>query len=216
MSASVINNRNYVGSDPNLSLVESLNKCSQFYQDNFENIGDCKIMSTGSEVYHEELKDTVDFIFTSPPYFDLELYGNDSGQSVIKFPKYEDWLKGYVEPTVKNCAEYLKKDKFMIINIKSNKKHDLFNDWKDIMSKYLTFVQIADIMTTNSGKAERDYKGKHFTGAKTDFGLKEKAMVFMKKGEVNETSTLCEICGANYQGMTYEQHEQRQFHQDRL
>ena len=66
---------------------------------------------------------------------------------------------------------------------------------------------------------------KHFTGAKTDFGLKEKAMVFMKKGEVNEIpkeipkevpKDLCEICGANYKGMTYKEHEQRQFHQDRL
>ena len=27
---------------------------------------------------------------------------------------------------------------------------------------------------------------------------------------------LCEICGAIYTGMTYEQHEQRQFHKDRL
>lgn len=29
-------------------------------------------------------------------------------------------------------------------------------------------------------------------------------------------SIICKICGADYSGMTYEEHEQRQFHQDRL
>lgn len=33
--------------------------------------------------------------------------------------------------------------------------------------------------------------------------------------EVKE-STICELCGVDYKGMTYEKHEQRQFHQDRL
>jgi site-specific DNA-methyltransferase (adenine-specific) len=33
---------------------------------------------------------------------------------------------------------------------------------------------------------------------------------------IEEPSTICKICGVNYNGMTYEQHEQRPFHQDRL
>ena len=41
------------------------------------------------------------------------------------------------------------------------------------------------------------------------------------KGQVKETpkekpKDLCQICGATYTGMTYEQHEARPFHQDRL
>ena len=34
--------------------------------------------------------------------------------------------------------------------------------------------------------------------------------------EVKEESTICELCGATYKGMTYKDHEQRQFHRDRL
>lgn len=33
---------------------------------------------------------------------------------------------------------------------------------------------------------------------------------------IEKPSTICKICGVNYNGMTYEQHEQRPFHQDRL
>ena len=90
------------------------------------------------------------------------------------------------------------------------------------MSKYLTFVKISSIEQSS----KRQYGDKHFTGVKTDFGLKEKIMVFTKgdekKWEVNEIkevkeeSTICELCGATYKGMTYKDHEQRQFHRDRL
>jgi len=234
MSACILNGRTYVGTDPNFSLVKSLNMCLQFYKDNFMNVGESKIIPTGSEIYHEDLKDCIDFIFTSPPYFDLEIYGNDSGQSVIKFPRYEDWLKGYVEPTVKNCTKYLKKGKYIIINIKGSKKHDLFNDWKNIMSKYLTFIKISSIEQSS----KRQYGDKHFTGVKTDFGLKEEAMVFMKEKEIPDQPTvlpkgkvvteecpegiaipeeseklICELCKVDYTGSTKEEHEQRPFHQ---
>jgi|APSaa5957512535_1039671.scaffolds.fasta_scaffold01159_25 hypothetical protein len=36
------------------------------------------------------------------------------------------------------------------------------------------------------------------------------------KEENKEESTICKICGVNYKGMTYEQHEQRPFHQNCL
>lgn len=40
----------------------------------------------------------------------------------------------------------------------------------------------------------------------------------VKKVKISEPNVkyICEICGVNYNGMTYEQHEQRQFHKDRL
>lgn len=53
-----------------------------------------------------------------------------------------------------------------------------------------------------------------------DPNIKEKyySAYNQKKGNVMEEKPkdLCQICGAIYTGMTYEQHEARQFHQDRL
>ena len=34
--------------------------------------------------------------------------------------------------------------------------------------------------------------------------------------EIKETKTICDLCGADFNGMTYEEHEKRPFHQDRL
>ena len=38
----------------------------------------------------------------------------------------------------------------------------------------------------------------------------------IKKSEKEVTKDICDVCGVTYTGMTYEQHEARQFHQDRL
>ena len=46
------------------------------------------------------------------------------------------------------------------------------------------------------------------------FGKKRKQE--KPKEENKEESTICKICGVNYKGMTYEQHEQRPFHQNCL
>jgi hypothetical protein len=38
----------------------------------------------------------------------------------------------------------------------------------------------------------------------------------IKKSEKEVTKDICDVCGVTYTGMTYEQHEARPFHQDRL
>jgi hypothetical protein len=37
-----------------------------------------------------------DLVFTSPPYFDFEIYTNMPGQSVDDFPGYEDWVTRFL------------------------------------------------------------------------------------------------------------------------
>jgi DNA modification methylase len=43
---------------------------------------------------------TYDLVFTSPPFFDFELYENDKGQSVEKFNTLEKWLHGFMYPYI--------------------------------------------------------------------------------------------------------------------
>jgi hypothetical protein len=43
---------------------------------------------------------TYDLVFTSPPFFDFELYETDKGQSVEKFNTLEKWLNGFMYPYI--------------------------------------------------------------------------------------------------------------------
>jgi len=59
----------------------------------------------------------MDFIFSSPPYFALEIYDSEN-QSYKEGMTYQEWLDSWMKPTVENIRKYLKDDARFGINIK--------------------------------------------------------------------------------------------------
>ena len=104
MLAAMSLNMEYIGCEPNLKTYENLQKFGKFLQDNTK--GSFQIFPTGSEET-KFTRDYFDFAFSSPPFFDHEIYSQDSGQSIIKFPIYNDWLVGYWRKTIENCRNSL-------------------------------------------------------------------------------------------------------------
>jgi hypothetical protein len=45
-------------------------------------------------------KGTAQLIFSSPPYFDRERYSDEPSQSYIRFPKYSDWKRHFLEVAI--------------------------------------------------------------------------------------------------------------------
>ena len=82
----------------------------------------------------------MDFIFTSPPYFNREAYSEDENQSYKKYgDSYESWRHGFLRPTLETCVEYLKPDRYMAWNVA-----DLL-----VSGKYLPIQQDSiDILTS--------------------------------------------------------------------
>lgn len=63
-----------------------------------------------------KLDDSVgDFCFTSPPYFNIEDYGNDRGQ-LGKLPSYSDFMQG-VSDVARELSRVLKPNAFAVINV---------------------------------------------------------------------------------------------------
>ena len=82
----------------------------------------------GSEVKSQgenDGRETVDFVFTSPPYFDTEKYFDEPGQCWRDYSTLDEWTKEYLIGTFENAFKKLAPGKFMVINI-SNKYVDLF------------------------------------------------------------------------------------------
>jgi DNA modification methylase len=71
-------------------------------------------------------KGKLDFVFTSPPYFNREGYSDDPTQSLSKFPAYEQWRDGFLRPTLVTCVEYLRSNRYLAWNIADIKVGDLY------------------------------------------------------------------------------------------
>ena len=97
--------------------------------------GKVDIRAIGSETFVPEWEGKMDFIFSSPPYFALEIYKSEN-QSYKEGMTYEDWMNGWMKPTIENIHKYLKDDGIFAINIKDifyeKSWYTLENDTVDI------------------------------------------------------------------------------------
>lgn len=135
----------YIGNDVNMDLVGKLN---EFGQD-INTIKDFKyaIIPQGSEIFLPHLENKVDFIFTSPPYFNLEQYG---GEQLTKKLDYAEWLRNFIVPLLQNCKKYIKNDKYILINIKDITGYPIYTDTKKLgIALGLELVQERDLKQTN-------------------------------------------------------------------
>ena len=112
----------YLGTEVNSSIWDCYDNLGKFYNENCGGKNTWEIFKVGSEIVHKEksfqrYRNSLDLVFTSPPYFSKERYSYDKGQSFIKFPNYRDWLKGFLQPTIKTSYEYLKPNRYMILNV---------------------------------------------------------------------------------------------------
>lgn len=119
--------KKYIGTEPCELTYNGLLQLKEDYRNLFSNSDEIslfdeeplkkiKINKMGSEEYLPK-KESLDFCFTSPPYFDTEKYSDEDNQSYKKYPTKEEWLNGFLKTTFENCFYGLKKGKYMAINI---------------------------------------------------------------------------------------------------
>jgi hypothetical protein len=160
-------NVHYIGNDPNTeNYINEIGKTRYEYLAEFFNNkipgasnpfwghqNTYEIFTTGSEIIDEDpafqkYKGELDFVFTSPPYFDRERYSNDETQSFKKFSNYDSWRDGFLRPTLTTAFEYLKNDRYILWNIA---------DIKMGKDKFFTLEQDSINILTELGC---EYKGK--------------------------------------------------------
>lgn len=103
--------RRYIGVDP-LTIPE-LNRMKEYF--GFE----CDLYNGCSEDFRLE-ENSVDFTFTSPPYFNQEQYSRDERQA---YNKGEDYFYNvYWKNTLENIKYMLKPNKYFALNVKNYPK----------------------------------------------------------------------------------------------
>lgn len=110
-----IANRKYVGVDPSTKTYKGLLELSRDFNHS------ANLLNAGSESFRQQ-ENSIDLCFTSPPYFDTEVYADEPTQSCIKYPAKDVWFDGFLADTLSNCHHSLKSGKFCLINIANTKK----------------------------------------------------------------------------------------------
>lgn len=115
--------KKYIGTQP---CTQTYNNLIKMYEKTYElmNIDtlfpiekmQIDIRKIGSQDYLPQ-KQSIDFCFTSPPYFNTQKYSYEQSQSWKRYETKELWLNNFLKKTFENCYYGLKSDCYMLINI---------------------------------------------------------------------------------------------------
>jgi hypothetical protein len=139
---SISNNIEYYGVDP-LTHNEVNNIITKFGA-----IG--KVWGVGSDSDLSFIDKKFSCIFSSPPYYDLEVYSEEENQCNVKYKTYKEWLGGYWNNTVDNMIRMLD-GYFILTMVDKVGKYEIAKDMLEICyNKGLYLVETYELKTANS------------------------------------------------------------------
>jgi hypothetical protein len=56
-----------------------------------------------------------DLVFSSPPFFDLEIYSTASANSLVKYKGEDGWFNGFLMPSIYKAIEYLTEGGYLVL-----------------------------------------------------------------------------------------------------
>ena len=115
---------NYIGTDPCIPTFEGLKEILEKYGNKYNTY---KLHRQGSETFIPD-DESLDFVFTSPPYFGWEAYGDEPEQSSIKFDTSEIWKEKFLKQTIANAYKGLKGGKYLALNVANTKQYKTFEE----------------------------------------------------------------------------------------
>ena len=170
----------YYGTDTNPELCKCLEDCAKEFILTNNLANHATILNQRSEVEIPGLKNAVGLCFSSPPYFNYELY-RGAETSTTLYPEYDAWRDNYLKGTFTNCFNYLVPNGYLAVNVKNiDSKCPIYED---------TFKALTDLGMDFVG--EEPYKvGNIRHGAKNQKNkvkgyADERIMVFKKTLQTN-------------------------------
>ena len=126
---------NYIGTDPCIPTYKGLSDICTTFGNSHNNY---HLHRQGSETFIPE-DESLDFVFTSPPYFGWEAYGDEPEQSSIKFDTSEIWKEKFLKQTIANAHKGLKTGKYLALNVANTKQYKTFEEDTVSLAKSVGF-----------------------------------------------------------------------------
>ena len=126
----------YTGIDPNTETFNGLEALGSLVN---EVVGtDYTMYNTVSEEFDPEAG-AYDAAFSSPPYFNLEIYTDEPTQCMNRYTNMDAWFECYVEPTLRMLHKGLAQDGIYAVNIADYKiareEFKILDRWLELSKK---------------------------------------------------------------------------------
>ncbi len=104
----------------------------------------------------EVKEDYFDFVFTSPPYFDTEIYMDDEAQSYKRADSYEMWKNNWYFPFIDKILRVMKKGAVCVLNV-GNARYQMEKDTIEYLKKEkgIECTSISDYKIGGNGIGKR-------------------------------------------------------------
>jgi len=147
----------YLGFDPNKDLEPGHTKMIEtFCPYSNKDPNNFKVEYIGFEQANLAGKN-FDMMFTSPPFFDFEVYSNDKQQSINTNPTFNSWIKNFLFKSIAKCWDHLEDFGKLIVYIGDTPGSNpiipmniFINQFPD--SKYLGSTCFASISNNKMGR----------------------------------------------------------------
>jgi DNA modification methylase len=121
--------RKYIGIDPCKNQVRGLREMNRKLSKTVETLANAKVIRGCAEDLLPGFEsNSIDLIFSSPPYFDLERYSLEKTQSYLRYPHYDEWRISFFRAVVLESHRILKPGGNFIINLPHSNAFPLVED----------------------------------------------------------------------------------------
>jgi 16S rRNA G966 N2-methylase RsmD len=92
-----------------------------------------KVIKSGFEEVNNLPDNHFDIVFTSPPFFDLEIYEQTNSQSITKFNTLDKWLNGFLFPSITKSYKTLSINGYLVLYISDYQKYKFVKRMKEFI-----------------------------------------------------------------------------------
>lgn len=168
------NDTYYVGCEPDKNTYKGLVNILEDYAIPFA-------VQTRAQIIHKPAEDALqddinqlekfDMVLTSPPYFNLEVYTDDSQQSITTYNTWDKWTEGWLKPVILSSLLCLKPGGvscWSVKNFKSDKVYALADVTKKIHADAgWTLVKVVAMTGSARPGVKKDKKEKKISEEET-------------------------------------------------
>ena len=134
----------YCGVDPN----ECVHETYKIIINHFKAQDKVKLIN---EPFEDAILPDIEFdlVYTSPPYFDMEIYTDKTNQSLYKYDNQQVWFNKFLKVLLTKSIKYLRIGGILAVNINQKKDAEYVYQMLDFMDNYKEAKYVGTIFYAN-------------------------------------------------------------------
>jgi 16S rRNA G966 N2-methylase RsmD len=126
--------RTYIGIDPARKQVTGLRKMTNDLKARSSAKVDI-VEGCAEDVLSGMSATVVDLVFSSPPFFNLEIYSDEPTQSSKRYPIYKEWRTRFLDVVIAQSRRVLRRGGIMAINVSSRRRYPIERDALELAAR---------------------------------------------------------------------------------